>query len=142
VSQRLITIGRPESFSDLWPLMATSRLVSGATPVLCGRGTESALLDGVILALRQGESRTLLLLGEAGIGKTALLEYLIQAASGMRVLRAVGVESDIELAYAALHQLCAPILDRVERLPGPMREALEIVFGLSERPAPDRFLVG
>ena len=122
--------------------MATSRLVPGATPVLDGRGTESALLEGIIMALRQGESRTLLLLGEAGIGKTALLEYLIQAASGLRVLRAVGVESEMELAYAGLHQLCAPILERVERLPGPMREALEIVFGLSEGPGPDRFLVG
>ena len=122
--------------------MAARRLVPGATPVLRGRGTESALLDGIIVALRQGESRTLLLLGEAGIGKTALLEYLIQAASGLRVLRAVGVESEMVLAYAALHQLCAPILDRVERLPGPMREALEIVVGLSEGPRPDRFLVG
>ena len=115
--------------------MATSRLVPGATRVLCGRGTESALLEDIILALRQGESRTLLLLGEAGMGKTALLEYLIQGASGLLVLRAV------ELAYAALHQLCAPILNRVERLAGPMQEALEIVFGLSEGPAPDRFLV-
>ncbi len=121
--------------------MATSRL-PGRTPVLRGRGTESALLEGIIMAVRQGESRTLLLLGEAGIGKTALLEYLIQAASGLRVLRAVGVESEMELAYAGLHQLCTPILERVERLPGPMREALEIVFGLSEGPGPDRFLVG
>jgi DNA-binding CsgD family transcriptional regulator len=110
--------------------------------VLRGRGTESALLEGIIAAVRQGESRVLLLLGEAGIGKTALLEYLIQAASGLRVVRAVGVESEMELAYAALHQLCAPMLESAERLPGPKREALEIVFGLSEGPAPDRFLVG
>ena len=122
--------------------MATSGLVPGATSVLRGRGTESALLEGIIVALRQGESRTLLLLGEAGIGKTALLEYLIQAASGLRVLRAVGVESEMELAYAGLHQLCTPILERVGRLPGPMGQALEIVFGLSEGPGPDRFLVG
>jgi DNA-binding CsgD family transcriptional regulator len=122
--------------------MATSRLVPGAPPVLRGRGTESAVLEGIIMALRQGEGRTLLLLGEAGIGKTALLEYLIGAASGLRVLRAVGVESEMELAYAALHQLCAPILERVERLPGPMRDALEIVFGLREGPGPDRLLVG
>jgi DNA-binding CsgD family transcriptional regulator len=122
--------------------MATSRLVPGATPVLRGRRTESVVLEGIIMALRQGESRTLLLLGEAGIGKTALLEYLIQAASGLRVLRAIGVESEMELDYAPLHQLCAPILERVERLPGPMREALEIVFGLREGPGPDRLLVG
>jgi hypothetical protein len=121
--------------------MATSRLGPG-TPVLRGRGTESALLEGIVAAVRQGESRVLLLLGEAGIGKTALLEYLIQAASGLRVVRAVGVESEMELAYAALHQLCTPMLERIERLPGPKREALEIVFGLSEGPAPDRFLAG
>ena len=144
-----MTLGQPRlrvvrlltSSQDWSPLMATSRLVPG-TPVLRGRGTESPLLEGIIAAVRRGESRVQLLLGEAGIGKTALLEYLIQAASGLRVVRAAGVESEMELAYAALHQLCAPMLERAERLPGPKREALEIVFGLSEGPAPDRFLVG
>ncbi len=81
--------------------------------------------------------------GEAGIGKTVLLEYLITSASeDMTVLRAVGVESEMELAYAGLHQLCAPLLDRLGRLPGPQQQALEIVFGLSTGAAPDRFLVG
>ncbi|MGA2015088.1 MAG: hypothetical protein ABSH51_31795, partial [Solirubrobacteraceae bacterium] len=75
--------------------------------------------------------RSLVLRGEAGIGKTVLLEYVIASASDMTVLRAIGVESDMELAYAGLHQLCAPLLDRLGRLPGPQQQALEIVFGLS-----------
>ena len=83
-----------------------------------------------------------MLRGEAGIGKTALLEYLVESASDLTVVRAVGVESEMELAYAGLHQLCAPLLDRLERLPAPQRQALEIVFGLSAGAAPDRFLVG
>ena len=80
--------------------------------------------------------------GEAGIGKTALLEYLVVSASDLRVVRAVGVESDMELAFASLHQLCSPLLDRIEELPAPQRRALETVFGLSDGAAPDRFLVG
>jgi AAA ATPase domain len=80
--------------------------------------------------------------GEAGIGKTALLEYLISSASDLTVVRAAGVESDMELAYASLHQLCVPLLDRLERLPVPQRQALGIVFGLSAGVPPDRFLVG
>jgi DNA-binding CsgD family transcriptional regulator len=84
----------------------------------------------------------LVLRGEAGIGKTALLQYLIESASDLTILRAVGVESETELAYASLHQLCAPILNRMEALPAPQREALEMVFGLSSAAAPDRFLVG
>jgi DNA-binding CsgD family transcriptional regulator/tetratricopeptide (TPR) repeat protein len=80
--------------------------------------------------------------GEPGVGKTALLEYVIESASDLRVGRAVGVESEMELAFAALHQLCAPMLDRLERLPGPQRDALGTAFGLSAGDAPDRFLVG
>jgi DNA-binding CsgD family transcriptional regulator len=80
--------------------------------------------------------------GEAGVGKTALLEHAIGSAPDLRLLRAVGVESEMELAFAALHQLCAPVLDRVERLPVPQRNALLITFGLRAGPVPDRFLVG
>ena len=83
-----------------------------------------------------------MLRGEAGIGKTALLEYLIASASDLTVVRAVGVEAEMELAYASLHQLCVPLLDRLDRLPAPQRQAMEIVFGLSAGGAPDRFLVG
>ena len=84
----------------------------------------------------------MVLRGEAGIGKTALLEYLVASTSDVRVVRAVGVESEMELAFASLHQLCAPLLDRIGELPGPQRRALETVFGLSDGAAPDRFLVG
>ena len=83
-----------------------------------------------------------MLRGEAGIGKTVLLEYVIESASDMTVLRAVGVESEMELAYASLHQLCAPVLDRLEGLPGPQRDALSVVFGLTGGAPPDRFMVG
>src|SRR3712207_2683993 len=109
---------------------------------LRGRGSECALLDDLVAAVRRCESRSLVLKGEAGIGKTALLEYLIASASDLTVVRAVGVQSDMELAFASLHQVCAPLLDRLDRLPAPQRQAMEIVFGLSAGEAPDRFLVG
>jgi len=104
--------------------------------------SECALLDNLVSAVRRGESRSLVLRGEAGIGKTALLEYLIASAPDLTVVRAVGVESEMELAFASLHQLCGPLLDRLDRLPPPQRQAMEIVFGKSAGAAPDRFLVG
>src|SRR6516165_1004048 len=109
---------------------------------LRGRAIECALLDDLLFAIRQGESRSLVLRGEAGIGKTALLDYLVESASDLTVLRAVGVESDMELAYAGLHQLCASLLDRLDTLSAPQRQALEIAYGLSAGDAPERFLVG
>jgi DNA-binding CsgD family transcriptional regulator len=109
---------------------------------LLGRSDECAVLDALIDDIRRGESRSLVVRGEAGIGKTAVLEYLVASASDLTVARAVGVESDMELAFASLHQLCAPLLDRLEALPGPQRDALGTVFGMTEGPAPDRFLVG
>src|SRR3954467_1488564 len=110
---------------------------------LRGRSRECAALDGLVLSVRQSDSRSLLLRGEAGIGKTALLEYLVGAgAADVTIARAAGVESEMELPFASLHQLCAPMLDRRARLPGPQRQALEIVFGLSAGAPPDRFLVG
>jgi len=109
---------------------------------LLGRAEECAALDGLIDDVRRGESRSLVLRGEAGIGKTALLRYLVESASDLTVDRAVGVESEMELAFASLHQLCGPMLDRLPTLPAPQRQALEIVFGLSAGAAPDRFLVG
>jgi hypothetical protein len=89
-------------------------------------------------AIRRGESRSLVLRGEAGTGKTALLEYLIAWASDLTVVRAVGVESEMELAFASLHEVCGPLLDRLDRLPAPQRQAMEIVFGRSAGGAPDR----
>ena len=109
---------------------------------LRGRADERAVLDGLLADVRRGESRSLLLRGEAGIGKTALLEYLVASASDLTVARAVGVEWEMELAFAGLHQLCAPMLDRLEKLPAPQRQALESVFGLRAGAPPDRFLVG
>ena len=109
---------------------------------LWGRDQECAQLDELVSSVRRGESRSLVLRGEAGIGKTALLKHLIESASDLEVVRATGVESEMELAFASLHQLCGTMLDRLERLPDPQREALGIVFGLSAGPAPDRFLVG
>ena len=109
---------------------------------LRGRDEELRTLDRLLEAVRAGESRALVVRGEPGVGKTALLEYAIEPASGFRVARAAGVESEMELAFAGLHQLCAPMLDRLERLPGPQRDALGMAFGLSAGDAPDRFLVG
>jgi DNA-binding CsgD family transcriptional regulator len=111
-------------------------------PSLLGRAGETALLDGLLHDIRRGESRSLAVRGEAGIGKTALLEYLVESAVDMNVVRAAGVESEMELPYASLHQLCAPLLDRIGGLPAPQRRALEIVFGLSSAAPPERFLVG
>ena len=110
--------------------------------MLRGRRDECVVLDRLLAGARAGRSATLVLEGEAGVGKSALLDYAIASASDLRVLRAVGVESEMELAFAALHQLCAPALDRLERLPVPQRDALLTTFGLRAGPVPDRFLVG
>ena len=109
---------------------------------LYGRQRECAALDELLVAVRSGRSGALVVRGEAGIGKSALLEYATTRASGFRVARATGVESEMELAFAGLQQLCAPMLDRLERLPDPQRDALATAFGLVAGPAPDRFLAG
>src|SRR5580693_2067877 len=109
---------------------------------LRGRPREIGFLGRLIDAVRAGESRALVLSGEAGVGKTALLDYVAGHAAGCRVVRAAGVQSEMELAFAGLQQLCKPLLDHLDRLPGPQGEALAIAFGLSAGPAPDRFLVG
>ncbi|MFE7411856.1 helix-turn-helix transcriptional regulator [Streptomyces laurentii] len=109
---------------------------------LRGRREECQALDEVVAATRAGRSQVLVLRGEAGVGKSALLEYLAEDAAGCRVLRAVGVESEMELAFAGLHQLCAPLLGHLDRLPEPQRDALSVAFGLRAGGAPDRFLVG
>jgi DNA-binding CsgD family transcriptional regulator len=100
------------------------------------------VLDRLVDELHAGRSGALVLCGEAGVGKTALLEYLLERASGCRVARASGVDSEMQFAFAGLHQLCAPMLDGLERLPLPQRDALGIAFGLRTGDAPDRFLVG
>jgi hypothetical protein len=109
---------------------------------LIGRHRECRTLDRLIEAVRAGESRTLLVRGEPGVGKTVLLDYLAGQARGLRVARAAGVQSEMELAFAGLHQLCAPMLDHVGSIPVPQRDALRTAFGLAAGPPPDRFLVG
>jgi DNA-binding CsgD family transcriptional regulator len=109
---------------------------------LTGRHAECDMIDRLVAAVRAGDSRTLVVRGEPGVGKTALLEYLAGQASDCRVVRAVGIQSEMELTFAVLHQLCAPMLDRLERLPAPQRDALRTAFGLSAGVAPDRFLIG
>ena len=111
-------------------------------PKLLGRRSECKALDRLVADALAGRSRVTVLRGEAGVGKSALLSYLSGRVAGWHVARAVGVESEMELAYAGLHQLCAPMLDHLDRLPVPQRDALATVFGRSTGPAPDRFLVG
>ena len=111
---------------------------------LTGRRSERGVLDRFVAGVRAGGGRALVVRGEPGVGKTVLLDYLAGRASGSgcRVVRAVGVQSEMELAFAGLHQLCAPMLDHAESLPVPQRGALRTAFGLGAGPVPDRFLVG
>jgi DNA-binding CsgD family transcriptional regulator/tetratricopeptide (TPR) repeat protein len=125
-----------------------ARASAGATSttsawlVLHGRRSECETLEQLVANVRGGLSQVLVLRGDAGIGKSALLQYLSRRASGCRVVRAAGVESEMKLAFAGLQQLCAPFLDRLDRLPAPQRDALGTAFGLREGNAPDRFLTG
>jgi DNA-binding CsgD family transcriptional regulator len=109
--------------------------------MLVDRRTERRELDHLLDDVRNGTSRSLVIRGEAGIGKSALLEYLATRASGCRVVRATGVEADAELAFAGLHQLCSPLLTHLDRIPVPQHDALGTAFGMRTGPAPDRFLV-
>ncbi|WP_433376731.1 ATP-binding protein [Actinoplanes sp. CA-142083] len=110
--------------------------------MLLDRVAERAELDRLLAGLATGESRALVLRGEAGIGKTVLLEHLRGRATGCHVVRAVGIEAERELAFAALHQICAPMLDRLAHLPAPQAEALRTAFGISAGSPPDPFMVG
>ncbi|MGH3254394.1 MAG: AAA family ATPase [Streptosporangiaceae bacterium] len=109
---------------------------------LHGRRGERELLDRLVADVRAGQSRVLVLRGEPGTGKTALLDYLAQLAAGCRVARVTGVEPEMEMAFAGLHQLCAPFLDRLEQLPDPQRGALRTAFSMQGGLVPDRFAVG
>ena len=120
------------------PVLGTHPPASG----LFDRVSERDVLERLVAGVRGGQSRVLVLRGEPGVGKTALLRHLSGAADGCRIARAAGVESEMELAFAGLHALCAPMLDRLEHLPGPQRDALSTAFGLNAGPPPDRFLVG
>jgi DNA-binding CsgD family transcriptional regulator len=100
------------------------------------------VLDRFVAGVRAGEGQALVVRGDPGVGKTALLDYLTGRSGGCRMVRAAGVQSEMELAFAGLHQLCAPLLDRARDLPAPQQEALQSVFGLSAGAPPDRFMVG
>src|SRR6476620_2265205 len=131
----------PRLLCSAGPMTAHSG-IGGPAAGLTGRLSEREELDRFVAGVRAGEGRALVVRGEPGVGKTALLDYLAGRASGCLVARAAGVQSEVALAFAGLHQLCAPMLDHAESLPGPQREALHTAFGLSAGPGPDRFLVG
>ena len=115
-------------------------LRSGRT--LLGREREREVLDRLLDGVRAGRGGVLVMHGEAGVGKTALLEYAVEAGPEFRIARTFGVEAEMELPFAAVQQLCSPFLDLRERLPQPQHDALDVAFGLRTGPAPDRFLVG
>jgi len=103
-----------------------------------GRTDERHALDGVLSSVRGGESRVLVIRGEAGIGKSALLRYAARQASGFRIAELAGVEAEMELPFAGIYQLCATMLDRVDALPSPQRDALNVSLGLTAGSVPDR----
>src|SRR5215212_2407847 len=107
-------------------------------PAFRGRSRERQILDEVLARARGGESAALVLRGEAGIGKTALLRYCARQASGCRLVQVGGVESEMELPFAALHQLCAPMLGGLSTLTEPQGKVLQVAFGLAAGSAPDR----
>jgi DNA-binding CsgD family transcriptional regulator len=114
----------------------------GRAAGLTDRRSEREVLDRLVEAARAGQSRVLVVRGDPGVGKTVLLDYVAGRARGCRVARAAGVQTEMELAFAGLHQLCAPLLSRAGQLPVPQRDALRTAFGLAAGPPPDRFLVG
>ena len=111
-------------------------------PGFVGRTSERQVLDGLLAKVRGGESGVLVIRGEAGIGKTALLRYTARQASGFRLAPLTGVQAEMELPFAGVHQLCATMLDRLEVLPAPQRDALSIALGLRTGEVPEGFLVG
>ena len=123
--------------------------MSGASPPghssrrqLLGRERESEVIDRLLDGVRGGHGGVLVVHGEAGVGKTALLEYAVEVGREFRIARTFGIEAEMELPFAAVQQLCSPFLERQERLPGPQRDALGVAFGLGTGPAPNPFLVG
>src|SRR3984885_675742 len=120
--------------------MSPPVLVSGGR--LLGREREREVLDRILDGVRGGRGGVLVVHGEPGVGKTALLEYAVGVARGFRVVRTSGVEGEMELPFAAVQQLCSPFLPLMDRLPQPQHEALGVAFGLITGPAPNPFLVG
>jgi hypothetical protein len=110
--------------------------------VLLGRDQECRAIDRLLESARSGASAVTVVRGAPGIGKSTLLDYALKSSTGFRAVRAAGVESEVELAFGSLRQLCAPLLEGLARLPRPQRVALETAFGLADGAPPDRFLVG
>src|SRR5262245_29040576 len=144
---------RPRVKSDDYPRIGTRATVSGidgrvhlgttaSPPELIGRASECRALDELLDGVRGGHSRVLVVRGDAGMGKSALLQQVVTSAKDFRVEIATGVESDMELPFAALHQLCAPMLDRLDALPEPQRDAMHGAFGLHPPRPADRLLIG
>ena len=117
-------------------------MVATRGPGFVGRTTEREVLDGLLARVREGKSEALVIRGEAGIGKTALLRYAARQASGFQVAQLTGVEAEMELPFAGVHQFCATLPDRLDALPAPQRNALGVALGLVAGEMPDRFLVG
>jgi predicted ATPase len=117
-------------------------MTAGGAPEFLGRTSERELLDRLITNVRGGQSAVLVIRGEAGIGKTALLQYATRQASDLRVEQVTGVEDEMELPYAGIHQLCAPMLPRLDALPQPQQDGLRVALGLTSGQVPERFLVG
>ena len=109
---------------------------------LIGRDTERSVLDRLLEDVRAGTSRALVVHGEAGAGKTALLDYVARRAPDCRVVSVAGAQAEMDFGFAALHQLCAPVLDHLDAVPAPQRQALHVTFGIAAGPVPDRILVG
>ncbi len=122
--------------------VASDTIRAAPRPVLLNRRLEKAALSALLDAVRNGRSGTLVLYGEPGIGKTALLDYVIESATDFRLARATGIESELELSYAGVHQLLIPFLPRIDQLPPPQRETLASAFGLARGVPPDRFQIG
>src|ERR1700729_334904 len=126
----------------LRPMSGASAPAFSSTRRLLGRARERELLDRLLEGVRGGRGGVLVIHGDAGVGKTALLEYAGEAGGQFRIAHAAGSEAEMELPSAVVQQLCAPFLRLMERLPEPQRDALNIAFGLVSGPAPNEFLVG
>jgi predicted ATPase len=120
---------------------ASPSLISSGSRLL-GREHEFQVLNRLLEGVRGGHGGVLVMRGDAGVGKTALLEYAVEAGRGFRVVRTSGVEAEMELPFAAVQQLCSPFFELLEPLPQPQHDALGVAFGLSTGPAPNAFLVG
>src|SRR4051794_29349302 len=117
-------------------------MTSSSPAEFLDRTSEREVLDQLLARAREGESAVLVIRGEAGIGKTALLRYVARHASGFRVAQVRGMEAEMELPFAGIHQLCAPLLDRLDALPQPQQDALNVALGVASGDVPDRFVVG